>query len=170
MARRSKVNKELSMTGAAKIAKHPLHPMLVPIPLGLWIFSLVCDLIYAFGWGGVSWNGTAFYTMAGGLVGALLAAVPGMIDYRALTVPRVKRLAMAHMIINLTVVALFAINLGLRLQYPPDADAPIILSVIGVLLLGLSGWLGGELVYIYGVAVEPQPETAPKEHEREGVV
>jgi uncharacterized membrane protein len=78
------VTKEWSM---ASIAKHPLHPMLVPIPLGLWIFSLVCDLIYVLGWGAI-WDGIAFFTMAGGIIGALLAALPGMLDYRSLTTPR----------------------------------------------------------------------------------
>jgi uncharacterized membrane protein len=56
------------------------------------------------------------------------------------------------------------------MQYPPDAVAPVVLSAIGVLLLGISGWLGGELVYIYGVAVEPKHDPTRKEHERESVV
>jgi uncharacterized membrane protein len=143
--------------------------MLVPIPLGLWIFSLVCDLISLWGWGSGVWNEVAFYTMAGGIVGALLAAGPGLIDYRSLTAPRVKRIALTHMVINLVVVVLFAINLGLRMQYAPDAGTPIILSAIGVFLLGISGWLGGELVYIYGVAVESQDEVPQREQEKHRV-
>jgi uncharacterized membrane protein len=156
------------MASPASIAKHPLHPMLVPLPLGLWIFSLVCDFIYVLGWGG--WDEIAFYTMAGGIIGALLAAMPGMLDYRSLTTPRVKNVAMAHMLINLVVIGLFAVNLGLRTQYPPGTGVLILLSAIGVLLLGISGWLGGELVYIYGVAVEPHSDAPRRERERERVI
>src|SRR6185295_15598947 len=67
---------------AASIKKHPLHPMLVPFPIALWIFSLVCDLIVVLVLGGPVWKDVAFYTMAGGFVGALAAAAPGYLDYR----------------------------------------------------------------------------------------
>lgn len=116
--------------------------------------------------GGEIWKEMAFYTLAGGIAGALLAAVPGLIDYRAITTPKVKRIAMAHMIVNLVVVLLFVVNFGLRMQDPLIAGAPIILSALALLLLGIGGWLGGELVYIYGVAVEPSDD-APRQRERE---
>lgn len=68
------------MASPASIAKHPIHPVLVALPIGLWIFSLVSDVIYLTKWGGPVWNDVAFYTMAGGFGSALLAAVPGLID------------------------------------------------------------------------------------------
>jgi uncharacterized membrane protein len=148
------------MASPANIAQHPLHPALVPLPIGLWIFSLVCDLIYAVGWGGVVWDDVAFYTMAGGLIGAFLAAVPGLIDYSSLTDPRVKKVATLHMGMNLAVMALVAVNLWLRAQYPVDTGIPLALSALSILLLGATGWLGGELVYIHGVGVEPQHDIA----------
>jgi len=144
------------MASPASIAKHPIHPVLVALPIGLWIFSLVSDVIYVMEWGGVIWNDVAFYTMAGGLVGALLAAVPGLIDLLAMSSGKVKTIGIWHMCINLLVVALFAINLWLRYQSAAGAAPPVWLSVIGVVLLGVSGWLGGEMVYVHGVAVEPQ--------------
>lgn len=156
------------MTSPASIAKHPVHPMLVALPIGLWIFSLVSDVIYLMKWGGAVFNDVAFYTMAGGIIGALLAAVPGFIDYLSLPKGNVKTMAVWHMRINLAVVVLFAVNLWLRRDATPGAALPVWLSVIGVALLGVSGWLGGELVYVHGVAVEPrqgsketatQPET-----------
>ena len=73
------------MASPASIGKHPLHPMLVGFPIALWIFSFVCDLVYAFDWGGAIWHEMAFYTMAGGVIGALAAAVPGYIDFRSIT-------------------------------------------------------------------------------------
>ena len=145
------------MTSPASIAKHPIHPMLVALPIGLWIFSLVSDVIYLMKWGGVVFNDVAFYTMAGGIVTALLAAVPGFIDYLSLPKGKVKTMAVWHMRINLAIVALFAVNFWLRRDATPGAALPIWLSVIGIALLGVSGWLGGELVYVHGVAVETQP-------------
>lgn len=69
--------------------------------------------------------------------------------------------------INISLVVLFAINLWLRMNSEPGAALPIILSVIGVAILGVSGWLGGEMVYVHGAAVEPQKATASlKERDR----
>ena len=65
--------------------------------------------------------------------------------------------------INLTVVVLYGTNLWLRTTNPPGAGLPIALSVVGVIMLGISGWLGGEMVYVHGVAVEPQPHILPEE-------
>src|SRR5690348_7249457 len=72
------------MQTPASIARHPIHPMLVPIPIGLWIFSFVCDLFHAGGATAEAWTTVAFYTMAGGIIGALLAALPGLIDLLSL--------------------------------------------------------------------------------------
>ena len=145
------------MASPASITKHPIHPMLVALPIGLWIFSLVSDVIYNMEWGAGVWKDVAFYTMAGGIVGALLAAVPGFVDFLSMSKSKIRTIAVWHMSINLVVVALFGINLWLRIAAAPAATPPIWLSAIGVVLLGISGWLGGEMVYVHGVAVEPQP-------------
>lgn len=137
------------MKTPASIAGHPIHPMLVAIPIGLWIFSLVCDLAPLFGASGEPWATVAVYTMAGGIAGALLAAVPGLIDLLSLPSP-IKRTALLHMAINLGVVALYAVNLWLRL----DGTMLVWLSVLGIGLLVVSGWLGGKMVYEHGVAVD----------------
>jgi uncharacterized membrane protein len=134
--------------------------MLVPLPIGLWVFSLVADLVYRFGWGGEVWDSVAFYTLAGGIAGALLAAIPGFIDLLSLPSGKVKKVAVAHMAINLGAVVLFAVNFGLRLNATPGAGVPILLSVIGVGLISVSGWLGGEMVYVHGVGVQPGADHA----------
>jgi uncharacterized membrane protein len=158
------------MASPASIQKHPIHPMLIPFPIGLWIFSLLCDLVYAMGWGGAVWNEMAFYTMVGGMLGALAAAVPGYMDYRSLTDPQTTTIGRWHMLINLSIVVLFAINLSLRMWSEPGTVLPVLLSLIGIALLGVSGWLGGELVYVHGVAVEPEPRAAPSPKERNRAV
>ncbi|MGH7766129.1 MAG: DUF2231 domain-containing protein, partial [Candidatus Binatia bacterium] len=136
------------------IAKHPIHPMLVAVPIGLWVFSLVADLIGLAGWSPEIWHDVAFYTMAGGVVGALLAAIPGFIDFFSITDPNVRRLGVYHMAVNLTAVAVFIVNLYLRWDSLGGAIFPIVLSVFGVALLAVAGWLGGELVYVHGMGVE----------------
>jgi uncharacterized membrane protein len=143
------------MRTPANIAKHPIHPMLVAIPIGLWIFSLVCDLIFRFGSTNANWEVVAKYTLVAGIVGALIAAVPGFIDMLSLPLP-VKRIALMHMAINLTVVALYVVNAWLRRE--GVSDAAILLSVIAIAMLAVSGWLGGKMVYIHGVAVEEPPQ------------
>jgi uncharacterized membrane protein len=151
------------MKTRATVADHPIHPMLIPFPIALWIFSLASDCIFHFGFGGVVWKDIAFYTMVGGIVGALTAAIPGYIDYRSLSDPVTVRVAQMHMVINVGLVLLFTTNAWIRFVSGPEALLPVFISVLGVLALGVSGWLGGELVYVQGVAVQPEREaTAPK--------
>src|SRR5437667_7222116 len=111
----------------ANIAKHPIHPMVVVFPIGLWVFSLVCDLIYLFVTHNPIWSQVAFYCIGGGIVGALLAAIPGFIDYLSITERRLKKIATFHMILNLLGVVLFAANLGLRWNGVPGDTFPIAL-------------------------------------------
>src|SRR2546423_1237609 len=144
------------MRTPANIAKHPIHPMLVAIPIGLWVFSLVCDLVHLGGATSESWTIVARYTMVGGIVGALIAAVPGFIDMLSLPGPT-KRIALMHMAINLTVVALYVVNVYLRARHV-ESNAPVLLSVIAIVMLVVSGWLGGKMVYVHGVAVEEPHE------------
>jgi len=139
------------MRTPASIAGHPIHPMLVSIPIGLWIFSLVSDLIFRFYAPTEAWNTVALYTLIGGIVGALLAALPGFVDLLSLPAGPQKT-ALIHMGINLTVVALYVVNAWLRLQ-GGGGQTPLLLSVLGIGLLVVSGWLGGKMVYIHGVAV-----------------
>jgi uncharacterized membrane protein len=148
------------MRTPASIRHHPVHPMLVVFPIGLWVFSLVCDIAYHGGSHNAFWKGAAFYSIAGGIAGAILAAIPGFIDYLSLTNRNVKKTATTHMVINLLVVAIFVFNLGIR--YNANASAEIFalaLSLVGIGLMCISGWLGGTMVYEHGVAVSDREET-----------
>ena len=148
------------MRTPASIYKHPIHPMLVVFPIGLWMFSLACDLVRLSGASAETWSTVAFIAMVGGLIGALFAAVPGAIDllYYKGGAPPVKTIALTHMAINLTAVVLYAINVWLRVRGPSPMDAgmsaPVLLSIVGVALIAVSGWLGGQMVHVYGVGVE----------------
>jgi uncharacterized membrane protein len=149
------------MISKASVVRHPIHPMLVPIPIGLWIFSLVCDIVFHSN-GTTLWNTLAFYSLAGGIIGALLAAIPGLFDLYSLPPSHAKRIGLWHMGINLSLVTLYVINFLWRRNVDPAAVGPVVLSVFAVLLLLVSGWLGGELVYRHGIGVEPVPE--PEHH------
>jgi uncharacterized membrane protein len=93
--------------------------------------------------------------------------VPGAIDLLSLTDRRLRTLATTHMSINLAVVVLYMINLWLRTIEPPDFLAGMGLSAIGLVLLSISGWIGGALVHIHGVGVaghvpeDPRARSAP---------
>ena len=150
----------------ATIAKHPIHPMLVVFPIGLWIFSLACDLVYLFGPANPLWRNMAFYTMAGGWIGALAAAVPGLIDYFSMSQGAAKRIATTHMTLNLVVVTLYAINLWIRWAGDGAAGWTVGLSVVAVLLLAATGWLGGELVYVHGAEEKNQAARAQRDRRR----
>ena len=148
------------MRTPASVFKHPIHPMLIVFPVGLWIFSLVCDLVRLAGASSETWSTVAFFSMVGGLIGALCAAVPGFIDllfYKG-GLPPVKKIALTHMTINLTAAILYAINIWLRASNPvivgTSLSLPVVLSIIGVALIFVSAWLGGQMVHVYGVGVE----------------
>ena len=145
-------------TSTASYKGHPLHPILIPLPIGLWVFSLVSDLIFKFGFGSSVWNEVAFYTLAGGIVGALIAALPGFVDLVGITNPKTKSIAIWHMLLNLLAVAVFAADFWLRMSRPAGDNIPIVLSVVGVILIMITGYLGGEMVYVRGVAVKEPPD------------
>ena len=148
------------MRTPASVFKHPIYPMLIAFPIGLWIFSLVCDLVRLAGASSETWSTIAFFSMVGGLIGALCASVPGFIDlffYKG-GLPPVKKTALTHMTINLTAAILYAINIWLRASNPvivgTSLSLPVVLSIIGVALIFVSAWLGGQTVHVYGVGVE----------------
>ncbi len=138
----------------ASIKGHPLHPILVTFPIGLWIFSLAADVISFGRLAAGPWPDIAFYTMAGGIAGALLAALPGLIDLFSVSEPRMRRIGVIHMVLNLCVVGLYGANWGMRFTRATDPVWPFIMSIIGVAALFLSGWLGATLVHRYRMTVE----------------
>ncbi len=148
------------MRTPASVAGHPLHAMLIVFPVGLFIFSLVCDLASLRSAEPDKWQLVSLYTMVGGFVGALAAAIPGLIDYSSLENRDTKRIATIHMSINLVAVVLYAINLWLRTHGTVVVGWPLALSVIAVAGLAVSGWLGGHMVHVHGVGVESAPEYA----------
>ena len=127
--------------------------MLVPVPIGCWLFSFACDLAFVLGSGASLWFTLGFWTMIGGVVGALGAAVPGLVDMLSLK-GKTRKLALTHMSLNIVIVLLYAVNIGMRIEGAAVAGLPLALSIAGVSLLAVSGWLGGHMVYVHKVAVD----------------
>jgi uncharacterized membrane protein len=148
------------MRTPAQIAGHPIHPMLVTIPIGLWVFSLVCDFIAMRSTTPDTWVAASLYAMIGGILGAVAAAIPGLIDLLFLRKTPVLSTAVKHMVLNLTIVVLYVINAWLRWGGSATGGTPLVLSLIAIAMLLVSGWLGGKMVYVAGVAVHAD-DTAP---------
>lgn len=143
------------MRTPASIAGHPIHPMLVPIAIGCFVFSFAADLLCLKTGNVILWGPLAYYTMIGGILGALAAAVPGLIDLLSLP-EAIRKTALVHMSINLVVVAIYVCNAWLRHSDPNNLGLPMILSLVTVGLLLVSGWLGGKMVFEAGVGVHTE--------------
>jgi uncharacterized membrane protein len=139
------------MESKAKALGHPIHQMLVPFPFGLLATSVIFDIIYL-----VTDNPTmatvSYWMMIAGIIGGLIAAPFGLIDWLAIpSGTRAKSVGALHGIGNLIVLILFFGSWVLRMTDPNPGDVTpgtfaLILSFIGFGLAAMTGWLGGELV------------------------
>jgi uncharacterized membrane protein len=149
------------MSTPASIAKHPIHPILVSLPIGLWVFSVVADLVFYVGWGGAIWKDVAWYTLGGGIVGALLAAVPGFIDFLTITDARARQAGIVHLVSNIIALVFFGVSFWLR-WIAIVSVVPTALSIVGLAALGVAGWFGGELVFVHSMGVTPPEDNRAK--------
>ena len=142
------------MARHVKLFGHPVHQMLIVFPLGLLGASVIFDIIQRV-WGG-GWSQAAWYMSAAGVVGGLLAAVFGLIDWLGIPArTRAKRVGLLHACGNVVVLVLFAASWLLRRDTPADSSGlAFVLEVAGLLLACVTGWLGGELVDRLGVGVD----------------
>jgi uncharacterized membrane protein len=143
------------------IAGHPIHPALVAVPIGLFVWALVADVIYVFSDENTMWYDIAFWSGIAAIVTALVAALPGFGDYFTMARDSDARdIATAHMVLNLTTVGLYAIAAVLMLDHNATdgtaLGAVIALHAAGTGLLLLSGWLGGEMVFRHHLAMVPE--------------
>jgi uncharacterized membrane protein len=150
------------MASPASFNGHPIHPMIIPFPIALWVFSLVADVIYLWRGSPVWRDYVAFYALLGGIIGAAVAAVPGLIDWLSLKDPKIVKIANWHARLNVIALLIFAASFYLRTSsgtglVSGSYTIPVALSVLGVILISISGYLGGELVFKHGVAVDQPP-------------
>ena len=146
----------------AQIGGHPIHPMLVQFPIVCFILTFVLDILYTRGTTDVApqvggsrrhlaeWSN---WLLIVGLVMGALAAVAGLTDFLG-----DKRIqggdAVKHMLANITAVVLEVVNLVMRLKNPDFIGSTgVYISLVVVLILLYSGWMGGKLVYHHGIGV-----------------
>ncbi|MBD2460908.1 DUF2231 domain-containing protein [Oscillatoria sp. FACHB-1407] len=136
------------------IAKHPLHPVIVTFPIAFLVGVVATDAAY---WllGDSFWARASFWLIVAGLITGVVAALTGMMDF--LRIPRVRerKAGWAHMIGNVAALGFSVVNLLIRLNNVQGAVVPVglIISAVVAILLGVTGWYGGELVYRHKIAV-----------------
>lgn len=144
------------MRSKAAIASHPIHPMLVSFPIGLWVMAFIFELL-GIGRGNALLWAAGFYCVVAGCVCAVLAALPGTLDWFTVVPPQssAKRRGLLHGSLNVAALLLY-IYVAYRQGSPmlrPDG-VTLLLMGIGVVMLGISGWLGGTLVYRNQIGVD----------------
>ncbi len=144
------------MESRVKVLGHPLHQMLIVLPLGLLSGVVIFDVVRLV-LGGAQWATVSFWLIPAGVATGLLAAVFGFADW--LGIPsgtRAKRVGAVHGLGNVAVVTLFAASWLLRFGDPVHPQLlAMVLSFAGGALSMVTGWLGGELVDRLGVGVDP---------------
>jgi uncharacterized membrane protein len=143
-----------AMESRAKLFGHAIHPILIVFPLGLLGTAVIFDIVYLI-WGSGLMAQVSFWMMTAGIIGGLLAAPFGFIDWMAIpNDTRAKTIGAFHGITNVVVLLLFVGSWGMRSDLPerPEMLASI-LSIVGFVVALVGGWLGGELVERLGVGV-----------------
>lgn len=144
------------MESRAKIFGHPIHPMLVVFPLGLFLTGVVFDIIY---WasGDPHYAITSYGMLAAGLIGGVLAAIFGLVDWGGIPDgSRAKRIGLYHALINGSALAIFFASWIMRYGHSTDpSEVAMCLNFSAAAIVLVGGWLGGELVDRLGVGVDP---------------
>jgi uncharacterized membrane protein len=144
------------MESRAKLLGHPIHPMLIVLPMGLLIAAVVFDGVYLWR-GSATFASLAYWNIGAGVAGGLLAAVFGLIDWLAIpSGTRAKRIGLLHggsMVLVVVTFALVWLMRGDRLDNAPTSGL-FALELGALMLASVAGWLGGELVDRLGVGVD----------------
>lgn len=156
------------MRSTMHVSSHPMHPMLVFFPLGLWTTSLFFDALGLW-WQDASLAAAGFYCVLGGCVGAALAAIPGVVDLFTVVPPSssAQKRGLLHGGINVIALALFAFIAWRRGAAAEPVDGlSVLLSLAGVAGVLASGWLGATLVYRNQIGVDHRYANAGQWKER----
>ena len=146
------------MRSRASIHSHPIHPMLVAFPIGLWVVSFILDVIGKIR-GDASFWAAGFYLVIGGCIGAALAAIPGVVDLFTVVPPHssARDRGYIHGVLNVLALIVFIVVAARRGDPGTMPDGvSLAISLGGIILIGISGWLGGTLVFRNQIGVDHQ--------------
>lgn len=143
-----------SLHSTAQIARHPIHPMLVPIPITCFIGALLTDIVY-YATAEMMWADFSAWLLIVGLIGGVLAGLAGLTDFLGNRLIRTQAPAWPHLLGNVLVLLLSFFNALIHTRDAWTSVVPtgIILSLVVVLILPITGWLGWAMVYRNGVGV-----------------
>jgi uncharacterized membrane protein len=146
------LNDNLNLRSTAQIAGHPIHPMLVPFPIVCFVGTLVTDIAY-WGTAQMMWADFSAWLLVIGMVMGGLAAIAGLTDFLGNRLIRAQQPAWPHMVGNIVMLLVALLNTLVHTRDAWTSVVPtgLILSVITVLILPVTGWLGWSMVYRHGV-------------------
>jgi uncharacterized membrane protein len=141
-----------------KWLRHPLHPALAHIPTALWPTALLFDVLSRTLPGFSSAAQISYWAIFAGLLVALLAVPTGLADWSDIRREKPAwKLGLYHMGLNLAIFVIQVANLLLRREFLQEAGAVPLhllgLSLLATLMLLVSGYLGGRMIYAYGINV-----------------
>jgi uncharacterized membrane protein len=134
---------------------HPFHATVITIPIGAWTAAVVFDIAALLGAAPHALATGALWLVVIGVIGGLVAAIFGLLDFSQLPAgTHVRRTAIWHLAFNSTAIVLVIVSAIVRVGNPDDPSVGgFILALIGLVIVGVSGYLGGELAYRHGVRV-----------------
>lgn len=151
------------MKSRASFKSHPLHPILVCFPIAFFTGTLVFDLLAVlFNRDHLAFVG--YFMEIAGIFGAVLAAIPGIIDYSQTVPPdsSAKSRAAKHGITNTLMLLIFTGAWFYRRQETFEPWLLIAIEAAGFILMMIAGWMGGTLVYRNQIGVDPRYAHAGK--------
>lgn len=158
-----------SRTSTAAAKGHPLHPMIIPLPITFLITVLITDIVWWFT-GDDFWARVSIWLLGAGVVTGMLAGIVGSIDFFTIKQAREGSSGWIHAVGNIAVIIIAAINWIIRIDALESAILPwgVIMSAIVALLLVITGWYGGELSYRYRIGVIEQKDLPEEQPGAEG--
>ena len=151
------------MKSTARVAGHPIHPMLIPYPFAFLTGAAAFDALAA-SRHDPELATTARHLGIAGLASAVVAALPGIIDYATVVPAGVpSQTATKHMLSNVSALACFAAASQARLPGALPTRKALAFGLLGTALLGLGGWLGGKLSYHHQIGVDPEEQLESRE-------
>src|SRR6476620_8556032 len=151
------------MRSKAHLKSHPIHPILVCFPIAFFIGSFVFDVLHLLN-NNPSFQTMGYYLNIAGVIGGILAAIHGIIDFIYTVPPESsgKKRAAKHGLLNTTNVLLFVAVIILKKIEAVSFGILVGMEAIGLILLSIAGWLGGTLVYRNHIGVDPRYANAGK--------
>ena len=143
------------MDARAKLLGHPIHQMLIVLPLGLLAGVVIFDVVYL-AMRDPQWANIAYWLIPVGIISGVVAAIFGVIDWTAIpSGTRARRIGLMHAGANVVALILFAVSWVMRGDAPMAPGGwDMAVAWIGAAMAGVGGWLGGELVDRLGIGVD----------------